>query len=67
MERHDPSGMTGSTDEAGCTEAHEADAEAATSSRDMEIWKVLTGADIELDVDFLDSTYVEADEGFPNE
>ncbi|MGC9540032.1 hypothetical protein [Streptomyces sp. UG1] len=62
MEQHEPSSTTGPTGETDPAREPEVDSDGTEGWRDMEIWKVLTGADSELDPEFLDSTYVETDE-----
>ncbi|CAM5465709.1 hypothetical protein [Streptomyces aurantiogriseus] len=61
MERHDPLETAGARGEAGPSEAPEV-APGSEGWRDMEIWKVLIGADIELNPEPLPSTYVETED-----
>ncbi|WP_425245432.1 hypothetical protein [Streptomyces sp. NEAU-NA10] len=61
MERHDPLEATGARGESSSIGAPEVDPE-GESWRDMEIWKVFIGADVELNPELLPSTYVETED-----
>jgi hypothetical protein len=67
MERHDSPNEARPTGRDGSAGAAECAGEGVDAWRDLEIWKVLAGADVELDRELLDASCVEPDEGSDGE